>query len=73
MLIEQGLITSSELSEVLDLQREQGGRLGEILIQRGFIEYEVLLDILSIQLNVPVIDIKNLNTNSIHLFFSIII
>ena len=60
LLVEQGLITSSELSEALDLQRKQGGRLGEILVQGGYTSYEVLLDILSIQLNVPVIDIKNI-------------
>ncbi|MFC1942247.1 GspE/PulE family protein [Chloroflexota bacterium] len=64
LLVEQELITSSELGEALDLQREQGGRLGEILIQRGLIQYEVLLDILSTQLNMPVIDIKNLEISS---------
>ncbi|MFX0197953.1 MAG: GspE/PulE family protein [Candidatus Hodarchaeota archaeon] len=60
LLMEQGLITSSELSEALDFQREKGGKLGEILIQQGLIEPEVLLDILSMQLNVPVIDVKNI-------------
>ena len=60
LLIEQGLITSNELNEALDLQREQGGRLGEILVQQGSISYDILLDILGDQLNLPVIDIKNL-------------
>ncbi|MFC1902129.1 GspE/PulE family protein [Chloroflexota bacterium] len=61
ILIEQGIITSEELSNALDLQRKQGGRLGEILVQQELIEHEFLLDILGTQLNVPVIEIKNLN------------
>ncbi|MFC1962110.1 GspE/PulE family protein [Chloroflexota bacterium] len=60
MLVEQGFITLSELSGALDLQTAQGGRLGEILVQMGYLSYEILLDIISVQLNVPVIDVQNL-------------
>jgi len=58
LLIEQGLITPSELSDALKAQGKEGGRLGELLVQKGLIEYEVLLDVLSLQLNVPVVDVK---------------
>ena len=58
LLIEQGLITPSELSDALKAQGKEGGRLGELLDQKGLIEYEVLLDVLSLQLNVPVVDVK---------------
>ncbi|MFC2122301.1 GspE/PulE family protein [Bacteroidota bacterium] len=58
MLVDYGLITSGELSEALALQNEQGGRLGEILVKSGLVEYEDLLDTLSNHLNVPVVDVK---------------
>lgn len=58
LLVEQELITPAELKEALELQRRQGGRLGDILVKQGLIKYDVLLDLLSVQLNVPVVDVK---------------
>jgi type IV pilus assembly protein PilB len=37
LFIEQGMVTDQQLAEALDVQRRTGGRLGEILIELGFI------------------------------------
>ena len=38
MLIERRLITQSQLDTALEEQREKGGKLGEILVARGWID-----------------------------------
>jgi hypothetical protein len=37
MLVDRGLLTPDELDEVLALQKESGRKLGEIIVERGFI------------------------------------
>jgi hypothetical protein len=37
MLVDRGLLTPEELDEVLALQKESGRKLGEIIVERGFI------------------------------------
>jgi len=58
MLIEQNLISLEQLDNALELQRRQGGRLSEILVNQGLIKAEELAAVLSVQLNVPLIDLK---------------
>ena len=58
MLVEQSLITAEQLENALELQRRQGRKLSEILVNRGMVKAEELAVVLSIQLNVPLIDLK---------------
>jgi type IV pilus assembly protein PilB len=58
LLVEGKLITSSQLQIALEVQRQEGGRLGEILVRQGIIKYEALLELLSKQLGVPIVDLK---------------
>ena len=37
LFVEQGIIDDQQLAEALDVQRRTGGRLGEILIELGFV------------------------------------
>ena len=37
MFVEQGHLTPAQLDRALEVQRETGGRLGEILVERGYI------------------------------------
>src|SRR4029077_4793928 len=55
LLVEKGIITDSQLHEVLNQQRESGGKLGSLLVQKGFIEEEVLLSFLSKQVGISYI------------------
>ncbi len=58
MLLEEHLITAQQLESALEWQKKQGGYLGEILINQGVLKSDDLAAILSIQLNVPLIDLK---------------
>ncbi len=58
MLLEEHLITAQQLESALEWQKKQGGYLGEILINQGVVKSDDLAAILSIQLNVPLIDLK---------------
>jgi len=52
LLVNQGVITQDQLKEALDQQGKIGGRLGEILVKKGFINEAVLVDSLSLQLGI---------------------
>ena len=58
MLVEQKFITGEQLDDALKLQQVQGGRLGDILVKQGLVKAEELAQVISIQLNVPLIDLK---------------
>ncbi len=58
MLVEQNLITAEQLENALELQRRQGGKLSDILINQGLVKAEELAVVHSIRLNVPFIDLK---------------
>jgi len=58
MLVEENLITAEQLEEALELKRKHGGKLSEVLINQGLVKAEDLAAVLSVQLNVPLIDLK---------------
>ena len=58
MLIEEKLITPAQLESALVQQKQQGGTLSDILLRQGIIKAEQLAIILSIKLNLPLIDLK---------------
>ena len=58
MLVEENLITTEQLANALELQQKQGGKLSEILVSQELIKAEDLAVMLSVQLNVPLIDLK---------------
>jgi type IV pilus assembly protein PilB len=56
LLIEQGKLTPAQLQSALAKQRETKGRVGETLIQLGFITEGELFAILTSQLGLPQVD-----------------
>lgn len=61
-LIETGQINAEQLEEALELQRKQNRKqyrkLGEILVDEGIVAPEEIAAALSLQLNMPIIDLK---------------
>jgi len=57
-LVEENLITPEQLTGARQQQRRNGGRLSDILIQQGAVKPEELAVVLSIHLNLPLIDLK---------------
>jgi general secretion pathway protein E len=58
ILVELNFLTEKQLSEVLAAQAKEGGRLGEIVVKKGFVNIDELLSVLSLQYQVPIIDLK---------------
>jgi type IV pilus assembly protein PilB len=58
MLIEQGLITEDQLSQALDTQKANGGRLGYHLVNMGFVTEEDVTNALSRQFGVPSVNLS---------------
>lgn len=58
MLVEENLITPAQLVSALAQQQQQGGKLSDILLKQGLVRAEQLAIVFSIQLNLPLIDLK---------------
>ncbi|MFM9905752.1 MAG: type IV-A pilus assembly ATPase PilB [Pyrinomonadaceae bacterium] len=57
ILVRENLITSPQLRETLEFQREHGGRLGSNLVKLGFVSDDVVTAVLSRQYGVPSINL----------------
>src|SRR4051812_34646460 len=57
ILVRENLITSQQLRETLEFQRENGGRLGSNLVKLGFVSDDVVTAVLSRQYGVPSINL----------------
>ncbi len=53
LLIREGLITPSQLEKAISVQRQESGRLGEILIKLDMVKEDQIVAVLGKQLNVP--------------------
>ncbi|HEY7885142.1 MAG TPA: MSHA biogenesis protein MshE, partial [Cellvibrionaceae bacterium] len=58
LLVSKDMITEAQLQHALQEQKLTGRKLGHMLIELGFVEEMALLDLLSDQLNIPFIDLK---------------
>lgn len=58
VLVQQRLISTEQLQQVLDLQRQTGKKLGRLLIEAGMITEETLANILARQLHIPFVNLK---------------
>lgn len=56
ILKEEGLLTEEQLERALDIQKERGGQIGQILIDEGFIEKDAFYEHLSRQLGIGYIN-----------------
>ncbi len=64
ILIEGELLTEEKLEEALRFQKEKGGRLSQILIERGYVGEKDLLAALSQGLNIPAVNLAKLKVDS---------
>ncbi|OGS13858.1 MAG: hypothetical protein A2234_03355 [Elusimicrobia bacterium RIFOXYA2_FULL_58_8] len=59
MLVSSGLITAAQLGEALEMQRSSGGKLGQLLIHKKFIDERKLLEFLSRQFGIEFVDLRS--------------
>ncbi|HLB30471.1 MAG TPA: GspE/PulE family protein [Gammaproteobacteria bacterium] len=57
LLVEQKLISQAQLEDALADQKKTGRKLGRILIEHGYVAENMILEVLSRQLNIPFIDL----------------
>lgn len=55
MLKSRGLIADSDINKALAFQQQFGGRIGNILVRLGALSEESLLQVLSVQLGMPIL------------------
>ena len=63
LLVENKLISESQLQTALDEQRKSGRKLGRVLIDNGYVEEEAMLTTLSTQIGIPYIDLVTFELN----------
>lgn len=59
LLVENRVISEGQLQQALAEQKKSGRKLGQALIELGFLEEQDLLDFLSRQLQIPFIDLRS--------------
>ena len=60
LLVEAGAITDEQLQEALAKQKEEGGMLGNIIMDLGFISRELLITVLTTQMGIEYCEIKTI-------------
>ncbi len=59
LLIERGLITKTQLDKALEVQRQKGGLIGQILVVLGFTREEEIAQALTVQYGFPYLPLAN--------------
>ncbi len=59
LLEEKGLITAQQLETAIKEQQLTGDRLGQVLVNLGFVAEDQLLELLANQLGIPLVDVRN--------------
>ncbi len=68
LLIRKNIINNDDLQQALTIQKQYGGRLGEVLINQGRVSEEDVLEQLSVQLSLPRLqDWKNIPTDLVNI------
>jgi type IV pilus assembly protein PilB len=64
ILVNKRLLTQEQLDQALEVQKQKGGRLSDIIIQLKFIKESELISSLSEGLGLPLIDLKRFKIDS---------
>jgi MSHA biogenesis protein MshE len=64
LLVEKGVISDQQLKQALDEQKKSGHKLGRTLTNLGLVTEDQILDLLSRQLDLPLIDLKHFQYNA---------
>lgn len=59
LLVERGIIEPDQLEKALNLQKEKGGLIGEILVELGFAKEEDIAQSLTAQYGFPFLPLSN--------------
>jgi len=65
LLVDKGLITGEQLQLALQEQKKLGRKLGSTLVELGMIDEDSILNLLSTQLSIPLVDLANYSYNEV--------
>ncbi len=63
LLVEAGAITEDQLQQALVVQKETGGRLGNVIMDLGFISRELLITVLTTQMGIDYVELKTVKVD----------
>lgn len=63
LLIERGVITKAQLDKAIQLQKEKGGLLGQVLVILGYAKEEEIAQALTVQYGFPYLPLENYELN----------
>ncbi|MBN1353111.1 MAG: hypothetical protein JW994_00380 [Candidatus Omnitrophica bacterium] len=63
LLIERGIVTKAQLDKALQVQKEKGGLIGQILVVLGFTNEEEIAQALTVQYGFPYLPLENYELN----------
>jgi len=63
LLIERGVISKLQLDKALNVQKEKGGLIGEVLVELGFAKEEDITQALTAQYGFPYLPLANYDIN----------
>lgn len=64
LLVEQRIINKDQLKEALEIQKTQGGLIGEILVTLGHLKEEDIAQVLTLQYGFPYLPLANYQIDS---------
>lgn len=64
LLIERGVINKLQLDNALNVQKEKGGLIGEVLVELGFAKEEDITQALTAQYGFPYLPLSNYEINA---------
>lgn len=64
LLLEYQLLNESDLKSALEIQKKDGGRIGEILVRTGKVTEDDIQYLLSKQLNIPYVILEGINPDN---------
>ncbi len=64
LLIERGVITKKQLEEALNVQKQKGGLIGQILVGLGYANEETIAQALTAQYGFPYLPLENYDIDS---------
>ncbi len=63
MLVDAGLLTTEQVDSVIQEARTQNVRMGELLVTKGLVSQQDIAMVLSLQLNIPLIELQRERVN----------
>jgi hypothetical protein len=64
LLTEAGLITKDQLQHALEVQKDKGGLIGQVLVDLGYVSEEAIAQVITAQYGFPYLPLENYEIDS---------